>query len=109
MSVTCRWEQPGALGSRKHWEICRSFQDRLAWRAKGREARLRRQAAAKKGQESRYDAEATEDRHAIAHYMERGTRSRPETPAFPATSISSMDNKTFARELDKLGIDPALT
>jgi hypothetical protein len=41
--------------------------------------------------------------------MERGTRSRPETPAFPATSISSMDNKTFARELDKLGIDPALT
>jgi hypothetical protein len=54
------------------------------------------------------DTDATETREAISTYM-RGTIGPRPTPAFPHKQISSMDNKSFRRELEKLGVDPAST
>jgi hypothetical protein len=58
--------------------------------------------------EPRYDPAATEDREAIAVFM-RGERGPRPAPEFPHKQISSMSNKDFKRELEKIGVDPVAT
>jgi hypothetical protein len=64
---------------------------------------------AKERSAPRYDADVSETKDSIVSLMTRGERGPKPAPAFPHRTLSSMDNKSFKRELEKLGVDPAST
>jgi hypothetical protein len=55
----------------------------------------------------RFDQQARDDCEAVTAAV-RGTNEKPAPAEFPHRALSSMDNTGFKRELEKIGIDPAV-